>query len=235
MAFPTVESITETGFATATTAHLVDFPATVNAGDLMILIAASDNATIQTTPAGWTLLDKRTPNNQVYGGVYALDAAGTEDGGTIDVVTAAAEEMSAHMYRITGWKGSIATDVDISTFVEEATGTDAPNPASVTAGGGSDDNLWIVAVCSGDDDESVQTYSTNYGNGVSVSSGSVTASAQPRSHSCRRELTAASDDADAWLLTGAEQWLAWTIVVAPAAAADNQMMNKMMYEGHLNG
>lgn len=218
MTFPTVESITESPFATATTEHLCDFPATVNAGDLLILIAANDNATAQTTPSGWDVLDKRSPNNQVYGGVYALDAAGTEGGGTVDVVTAAAEEMSAHMYRIIGWKGSIATDVDISTFAESATGSDAPDPNSVTAGGGSDDNLFIAAVVSGDDDESAQTYPTNYGNGVSVSSGSTTASAKPRSHSCRRELAAASDNPGAWLLTGAEQWLAWTIVIAPAVS-----------------
>ena len=36
MAFPTVESITETAFASDATAHDVDMPATVNAGDLLL-------------------------------------------------------------------------------------------------------------------------------------------------------------------------------------------------------
>lgn len=220
MTFPVVESVTETPFATATTQHLCDFPATVNAGDLLILIAASDNATVQTTPGGWDLLDKRSPNNQVYGGIYALEAAGTEGGGTVDVVTAAAEEMSAHMYRITGWAGTVSTDIDISTFVAEATGSTAPDPDSVTAGWGSDDNLFIAVAVSGDDDESATGGPTSYTNLTTVSSGSATGSAQPNSHSARRSLAAASDNPSAFSLTGTEQWLAWTIVIKPALAAN---------------
>lgn len=235
MTFPVVESITETPFATAATEHLVDFPATVNAGDLMLLIASSDGNAIQTTPTDWTLLDKRSPNNQVYGGVYVLDAAGTEGGGTVDVVTASAEEMSAHMYRITGWKGTLGDDVDISTFVEEATGSNAPDPDSVTAGGGSADNLFIAIAVSGDDDAVATGAPTSYTDLTTVSSDSVTSSAQPASHSARRELAAASDDPSAFTLDESDQWLAWTVVIAPAAAGPSPMMNKMMQEGLLNG
>jgi hypothetical protein len=218
MTFPTVESVTETAFASNTTAHECTLPATINAGDLLLLIFANDGVTAQTTPSGWTALDKQTTGNQVYGGVYALDAVGDESG-TVDVVTAAVEAGAGHIYRITGWGGDIATDIDIST-VATGSDTDAPNSTSVTAGGGSADNLFLTIACWGDDDEGVNLYPTNYTNGVSIACGGAP-SESGRGGSARRELAAASDDPGAWQLAGNERWVAWTLVIAPAAASTN--------------
>ena len=216
MAFPTVESVTETSFASATTAHECDLPATVNAGDLLLLIFANDGNTVQTTPSGWTALDKQTQGNQVYGGVYALDAAGTEGGGTVDVVTASAEAGSGHVYRITGWGGDVATHIDISAL---AFGTsDLPNPLTVTAGWGSEDNLFLAIACAGDDDESVNTGPINYTNIIDVACGAG-ANNSGRSYSARRNLAAASDNPGSFDLTGSENWVAWTVVVAPVLGA----------------
>lgn len=214
MAFPTVESITETGFATAATEHLVDMPATVNAGDLLLMVFANDDATTQTTPTDWTLLDNGSPNNQVYGGVYAIDADGTEGGTTVDVVTAIAQQACAQVYRITGWKGTLGTDVDISTA---ATGTDAnPNSSSVSASE-SADNLFIAAVCNGDDEEGVSVTPSSYTNTTETVSGSVSANELPAVATARREWANISDDPTAWTLNGTDQWIAWTIVIEPDA------------------
>lgn len=213
MTFPTVESVTEESFPTDTTSHNVNMPATVNAGDLLILIFASDGLTEQTAPGGWSTLDKKTTGNQVYGGVYALKAAGTEGGGSADVVTASAEAGSGHVYRITGWGGTLLTDVDISTV---ATGADSsPNSGSVTAGWGSDDNLFLSITCFGDDDEVANTApAPNYTNLVSVACGAG-ANASAVSASARRNYANASDDPTAFVLTGTENWVAWTVVIKP--------------------
>jgi hypothetical protein len=215
MTFPTVESVTETSFATNTTAHECDLPATVNAGDLLLLVFANDGTTVQTTPAGWTALDKQPYLSQIYGGVYVLDAAGTEGGGTVDVVTAIAEAGAGHVYRISGWSGTIATDIDISTV---ATGEDAaPNSSSVTAGWGSDDNLFLSICCFGDDDETANTApSPNYTNLVHTPCGAG-ANASGACASARRNFANATDDPTGFALTGIERWVAWTVVIKPAA------------------
>ena len=216
MTFPTVESVTQSSFSSDTTAHACSIPATVNSGDLLLLIFANDGNTVQTTPAGWTALDKQTTGNQVYGGVYALDAAGTEGGGTVDVVTAIAEAGSGHIYRITGWGGTVATDIDISTV---ATGTDdSPNATSVTAGWGVDDNLFISGGGSGDDDENADAapVGPNYTDLISTACGAG-ANASGVSWSARREVAAASENPTAFHLTGDENWCAWTIAIKPAA------------------
>lgn len=232
MTFPVVASVTETSFASDTTAHACNLPATVNAGDLLLLVFANDGLTVQTTPSGWTALDKQTTGNQVYGGVYVLDAAGTEDGGTVDVVTASAEAGSGHVYRITGWAGTVATDIDISTVV--AATTDAPNPGSVTAGGGSADNLYIAITCFGDDDETANAAPINYGSLVSVVCGAGS-NASGVSASAIRNFASASDDPAAFGLTGSENTVSWTVAIAPAASSgSNPMMMKMIQEGQLN-
>jgi hypothetical protein len=195
-------------------------PATVNAGDLLLMVFANDDATTQTTPTGWTLLDSGSPNNQVYGGVYAKDAAGTEGGTTVDVVTAAAQEACAQVYRITGWKGTLGTDVTISTA---ATGTDAnPNSGSVSASE-SADNLFIAAVCNGDDEEGVNFTPSSYTNTTETVSGSVTANNLPAVATARREKADISDDPLQWTLNGIDQWIAWTIVIEPAADAASSL------------
>ena len=113
MAFPTVESVTEEGFAGATTSHAVDMPATVTSGDLLLMIFASYSNSAITTPSGWTELAK-TESQFVSNAFYAKKAVGTEGGTEVDVVTAAGVAASAHVYRITAWGGTIATDIDIS-------------------------------------------------------------------------------------------------------------------------
>ena len=55
MAFPTYHEATNTAFPTWVESHPVDMPATVNAGDLLLMFFVSDTATgAATTPAGWS-------------------------------------------------------------------------------------------------------------------------------------------------------------------------------------
>ena len=119
LAVPVVASVTETAFGTDTTDHYVNIPATVNAGDLLIVLFTNDGSATVTIPSGWTELASDTRWSSVWLSVYYKIAAGTEGGTTVDFVTSAAEEAAAQVYRISNCHGT--TPPEISTA---ATGTD---------------------------------------------------------------------------------------------------------------
>ena len=52
LAAPVVASVTETAFGTNTIDHYVNMPATVDAGDLLIVLFTNDGGDTVTTPAG---------------------------------------------------------------------------------------------------------------------------------------------------------------------------------------
>jgi len=216
MAFPTVESITETAFSSAATAHDVDMPATVTADDLLLVFFANNNNTAVTTPSGWTLLQG---GNQsfVNGNAYAKKADGTEGGGTVDFVTASSEAGTAQCYRITSWGGTLADDVDVNVIYTASSGTSHENPNTTTAGWGSDDNLFIGWIASGDDDVAVTGTPTNYTNMTDTPCGAG-ANLSGRIATCRRELASASDQMGAWTLASGEAAIVGLVVVEPGSA-----------------
>src|SRR5439155_787842 len=52
--FPTIQSVTSTSFPTDSTTHNVQMPATVNAGDLLIVFFADHGTPGMNYPSGWT-------------------------------------------------------------------------------------------------------------------------------------------------------------------------------------
>jgi len=131
MAFPVIESVTETTFASDTTAHAVSMPASVNAGDALIVIFTNDGSATVTTPAGWTQLYTLANGTALTGGAYAKVASGSEGGGTVDFVTSATESASAQCYRISGWHGLMA-GIAAGTAGSVTTGTTADPPLAFT-------------------------------------------------------------------------------------------------------
>src|SRR4030065_2965123 len=64
LAAPAVASVTETAFGSDTTTHNITMPATVNAGDLLIVLFANDGRATVTPPAGWREMASNARNNQ---------------------------------------------------------------------------------------------------------------------------------------------------------------------------
>ena len=212
LAAPVVTSVTETAFGTDTTDHYVNMPATVNAGDLLIVLFTNDGNAAVTTPAGWNPLASTNNGNAVTFSVYYKIAAGTEGGTTVNFITSATEQAAAQVYRITNWHGT--TPPEISTA---ATGADAaPDPASLDpAGWDVADTLWLAVAGQDRGDQSGTTaYPASYTDGISTLSSNGTGSC--RTHSARRVLAAASEDPGAFTIPVSEQWVAFTIAVRPA-------------------
>ncbi len=211
LAAPVVASVTETAFGTDTTDHYVSMPATVNAGDLLIVLFTNDGGDTVTTPTGWTDLASDTRGTAVRLSVYYKIAAGTEGGTTVNFATSGSEQAAAQVYRITNWHGT--TPPEISTA---ATGTDtAPDPASLNpAGWDVADTLWLAVAGQNRGDQSGTTaYPASYTDGISTLSSDGNKSC--RTHSARRVLAAASEDPGAFTIPVSEQWIAFTIAVRP--------------------
>ena len=216
MAFPQVASITETSFSSAATSHAANYPATVNAGELL-LIFASFNGAVTVSATGYTEMWDAQASSFVTGAAYKKAAAGSEGGGTIDVVTSVAATGAVKIYRITNFVDRPdASDADAAAVGTFNSGTQQAS-TTVTAGWGTEDNLFITVAATGDDDAAVSTYPTNYGNGVNtLSEGGVDTSAAVGS--ARRELAASSDNAGDFTLDSTEAWVLCAVVVRPGGS-----------------
>lgn len=219
MAFPATAAPTETTFTASPTDHDCDLPATINTGDLLLLLFGSEDAGssgITAGPAGWTELINFTELRVSYisMGVYAKVADGTEDGGTARITTGVGGNGASHCYRITNWLGAIG-GVEASSAIG-GSGT-SPDPPSLTAGWGVADNLFFAFGVAVDDGESFDSAPTNYGNLVSTVSGA-DENEEGEVGSARRELAASIDDPGVFTLSGVESYLASTVVVQPSVS-----------------
>jgi len=211
LAAPLVASVTETAFGSDATEHNVDMPATVDAGDLLIVLFTNDGDATVTTPGGWTQLAS-DDNTAVRCSVYYKIAVGDEDGTTVNFATSPSEQAAAQVYRITNWHGT--TPPEISTV---ATGTSTrPDPASLDlAGWDVADTLWLAVAGQDRGNQGGTTaYPAYYTDGISTLSSSE-GTDSCRTLSARRVLAAASENPGPFTIPASEEWVAFTIAVRP--------------------
>ncbi len=196
------------------TSSTVTLPASVAAGDLLIILLASDLLTAPafTFPAGWTKLADVADSAHTGTVAYAIAAGGE----TTVAVTHTTERTNQIAWRIPAaeWHGT--TVPEIATIVTGNSST--PNPGSLTPSWGSAATMWLAA-CTWDDSAAptLSTYPTNY---TDAQANSVGGSSAARVAGAWRTLTATSEDPGAFGLSGAETWQAWTIAVRPPVAGN---------------
>ncbi len=203
--FPTVASVTESTFSTATTAHAVLMPATVVSGDLLLALLRCDaDATSITTPSGWT-----AKSGAVTGALYAKVADGTEGGTTVDFVTDIADEMAAQVYRINKntWYGDVGIGV---TFADATATSTTPDPPNLAPGWGTLDILWL-AISHDTTSTAYTAFPANYTNTINTQETGGDASVV----SVRRELNASSENPGTFTLAASRLWHARTIAIRP--------------------
>lgn len=211
--YPTVESITQTTFAVDATSHAVAMPATLNAGDGVLILLTTDGSATVTTPIGLKRLYTRANAASVRGSAYAFVARGDEGGTTIDFVTSAAETGAAQVYRISNWNGTLA-GISIGVDAEITLGSTVDMPA-VTPYWPTDNSLFIEVVHTSTT-QTVSSASTNYTNLTQTSSGSGTT--QVQCASARRNAAVATEDPDALTMNGSGAAKVYnTIAIAPAS------------------
>lgn len=219
MAFPIVEDTVITAVAVAEGSHDVLMPAVVNAGDLLIMHCTTANSgAIIGTPTGWTLFGLVEAMTTSGKAVFAKDAIGDEDGTTVNVTRDNAGVCVFIVQRISGWAGTLGTDVEIGTSATSS--STAPDPPNLTASWGPGDNLFIADCAASNDDESITAYPVGYENTFqSVSGGGIDAGCS--GGVATKTSTLAIDDPGTFTLSGSEIWITQTLVVkeAPAASA----------------
>lgn len=227
--FPTINSLTTETFSAAT-AHNVDMPATVNAGDLLLALITNDgNATITSPGGGWTQQTTLNSGTAVRGSVWAKVANGTEGGTQVNFVTSASEEMAAQVYKVPAgnWSGSLA-GVEASAVASGSVNN--PNPPSLNPGAwGTENTLWL-SYAAGSSYTSVNSYPTNHTSGVHTISNTGTAGAS--TSSAWRTVNAASEDPGAFSMSTTSDAVAITVAIRPAGfsyTGGNRVVQSAVY------
>lgn len=212
--YPVISSVTETTFATDTTSHAVSLPATINAGDGLLILFTNDGSATVTDPFGWKRLYSSANGTALRGSAFARVARGNEGGTTVDIVTSAAESGAAQVYRITNWNGSLA-GFHAGASAQITTGTTA-DPESVSAYWGSAKNIWLATLHTSTS-QTVSSGPTNYTDLLQTSSGASTTGSQ--CISARRSNEVATEDPGVFTLSGSGSSKVYnTIAIAPAYA-----------------
>lgn len=199
---------TDLGGADATS-HLVNMPATVNSGDLLIALIASDGTATITTPSGWTSLSQNTAGGVVRGAAFYKVASGTEGGTTVDFVTSASERMEAQVIRIAA--GTFTGTPEAANATSSSTTT--PDPPTLSPSTGNDGYLWIAAMMSDNTRTvSVYPYPSNNTRTANASFGTAFVTLA----SCTTESTSSSLDPGTFTINTASAVVSMTISVRSA-------------------
>ena len=218
MAFPQVAATNSGNSGANATSHVINMPAGVAVGNLVIVCFCSDNdlTTVSVSSGtGWAQLFTAARSGSCRVSVYWKVADGSGDNLTIDT---SASEGSAHTsYRITGFDSGTAPEAGTAA---NDFGTTPDPPTLNPAGWDIEDTLWIAIYGWDTGDRVHDAYPANYtgnqvtnrwnstdGVGIAVST---------------RELNAASDDPGTGSMTTNVTWVANTIAVRPAAAVTGQ-------------
>lgn len=203
MAFPTVAATTSNFDTTSDTSYNVTLPAGVSAGDLLIAFCWVNSPSTTTPPTGWTLIATGGDPNSQHTVFLAYKVASGSETSPVAFGGTNSRASWGMCYRITGFTGTPEATAD-----RVALGV--PNPPSLTASWGSDNNLWLAV---GGQQNTVGTLTppTNYGSEVNHSSGRALQVAQ-------RNLAGATDDPGDFGASN-DQSTAGLVVIRGAAAA----------------
>lgn len=220
--FPVVEDVTPGVNSTSDLSSSYTMGATVNSGDLLVIIAGeggpsgANGNVINSVLGTWSLA-----LNLLYDGnfgelhVWILRADGTEDSG-VETATSPSNRAGAYqVWRISGAfaTGGAGTAWDIASF--DSGGSTTPDPPSVTATWGSDKNLFITATTNRFSSADITGYPTNYDDNQTknLSNGE-------RLGVASRNLEAATDNPGTFATSGTvNSGGTMTMVIRPAAAA----------------
>jgi hypothetical protein len=229
MAFPVVQGTpAETAVSTASNTHNINLPASIAAGELLLIITAKGTPAVTTTfnsLAGW---DEVIDENVSLGmTIWARTADGTE-GATVTMTSAGTAIRSASIaYRISGAE-TVATQMpELSTV---ATGSSVnPNATTCTPTGGAKDYLWISCFNRSGEEADDDTWVTAapstpaaFSNLLQKACGVAGTNLAGMVAAAQLASNAASLDAGAFTCaTGA--WRAFTIAIHPASAPPPQI------------
>jgi len=214
--FPVVRSASTGAETGNTTTHSVILPATIEAGDLLLVFMTFDGLPTVTwdnsTAGTWVVQWDTNDGAQVTGVGYAKVADGTEDGKTLSIGTDASEQSVYRATAYQGWQGTLANGLKKGT---PATGSnDTPDPPSVDVWGATED-ISFIAICHTDFTVTVSSYPANYTvNQFNDTSGG--GSGCGLGTAKREFVTGSAEDPGTYTLSAGDEWIAQTIAIRPS-------------------
>lgn len=219
MTAPSIEDSTNTGITTAETTSALALPATVSAGALIIMAVRCPVAGAIGWPGDWTELWEDASDGSDDVAAAAWHAADGSEGGTTINVTHGSGKICSTSHSITGAENPTTQPPEFSTVA--FANSQNPDADTLSPTGGSKDYLWF-SVCTVAGEVGLgPTWPANYTlhqQAASTGTGGV-ATTNCRVFTSARQLTTATEDPGAMTISGAVDWMAWTIAVHPAGAA----------------
>lgn len=208
------------GTTASGTSHVLTLPTGIVSGDWIVAVfgtTSNDRAiTWPTSPAFTELRDTACFSTIETSAAYRKSDG--SEGASITVTTGGTAVTGTYeIYRITGGHASSVPEASTVTCSEST----APNPGSVTASWGSEENLFIAAHTT-QATSTTSAYPTNYTLQQATVNNSAIAG---------RILTAASDDPGTFTISGTNAAGALTIVVRPAAGGGAPAVSKLPLMG----
>ncbi len=160
IAFVGADGTTARGITSAT----VSVPASVEAGDALVLVSSVNNATTGVpTPAGWTLEDTRV-SGQIATRVFSRVATAGDAGDDVTVTPTGPAKVTL---QLSAYSGTAADDPVTVTGATDGAGTSHTTPTATAAAGS-----WVVSVWS-DKQASARTWTPPSGVAVRSSVGGI--------------------------------------------------------------
>lgn len=212
---PAFVSVTEDGETSNTTTHTYSLPATVAAGDRLLLVAAAGHESLAATSDldGWTLVaagNLYTPWHAFL--VYEIEVVDSTlatalSGSTVEFTTAFAVKSSSQVLRTSGARSG-GSGTAWAVAVDTATTFSAsPNPPSLTAPWGADAHRWYAFAIFGTGGDDVTVYPAGY-----TSIADTGGATNIQIGSAHLTTSAATQDPGAFTLAGDENWRCLTFV-----------------------
>lgn len=220
MTFPAVRS-SSSGSGGNFAAHTITLPASISAGDAIVVMASVDGFPASITLPGYTAIYNGAGAGDWFRAtlfIAAKVADGSEAGTTVDLTLPIAEAAEWIVYAIQDFTG-VLSDIEISLPVE-GSNVAAYIPTDVTASWGIDDNLFLAMASVDDGLATITAFPTDYtSNQITVPGALGTASGCQTLSAGTKTAAAASSTVDAFTAAVADDWLGFTIAVRGTAVA----------------
>lgn len=200
---------------TAGGAQAANMPASIAAGDLLVLAVACDSTTAPTTPAGWTLIDGGANTAEQY--TYGKIAAGSD---TV-TITLPAQDFVMVCGKITGHGVSnVARDIRKGTAATGSTAAaDPPNCASTSVA----QDYLAIALCSLDltTGNTISAVPSGYTSAFTVTTVSASSTSSVALGCATKALTGATSENPAAFTNTSRAWRAQTLLIPPPGTTDS--------------
>ncbi|MHB0965266.1 MAG: hypothetical protein ACYC36_02320, partial [Bellilinea sp.] len=226
MAFPTIHSANAGTTSTSSTTASVTLPATISAGDLLMVrigFSAVGTVTWDNTTAGtWTNLVSASNGTNIGYQIYTKVADGTEGGKTLTITIPS----SQIAYRAVAFSGA---DTATAPEFSSTTGSGAnPNSLSLTPSWGSMDTLWLSDEANANGNTTVTAYPSGFVGGTNHTTGTIAGVGIGCSN---LDLNAATEDPGAYTLSASRAWIAVTVAIKPSSGGVSSTISSAQAQG----